>query len=51
LEPRRSASLAPLTSTRDYAKQRVQFGRPIIENQAIAFALADMKTEIDAVRL
>src|SRR5881392_3668181 len=27
----------------DYAKERVQFGRPIIENQAIAFALADMK--------
>jgi alkylation response protein AidB-like acyl-CoA dehydrogenase len=36
---------------RDYAKQRVQFGRPIIENQAIAFALADMKMEIDAARL
>ncbi|MBP7929250.1 MAG: acyl-CoA dehydrogenase family protein [Acidimicrobiia bacterium] len=35
----------------DYAKQRVQFGRPIIENQAIAFMLADMKTEIDAARL
>src|SRR5215203_2079805 len=35
----------------DYAKQRVQFGRPIIENQAIAFALADMKMEIDAARL
>jgi alkylation response protein AidB-like acyl-CoA dehydrogenase len=35
----------------DYAKQRVQFGRPIIENQAIAFKLADMKTEIDASRL
>ncbi len=35
----------------DYAKQRVQFGRPIIENQAIAFALADMRTEIDAARL
>ncbi len=34
-----------------YAKQRVQFGRPIIENQAIAFALADMKMEIDAARL
>jgi acyl-CoA dehydrogenase len=34
-----------------YAKERVQFGRPIIENQAIAFALADMKTEIDAARL
>jgi acyl-CoA dehydrogenase len=35
----------------DYAKERVQFGRAIIENQAIAFALADMKTEIDAARL
>jgi acyl-CoA dehydrogenase len=35
----------------DYAKQRVQFGRAIIENQAIAFALADMKMEIDAARL
>ncbi len=34
-----------------YAKDRVQFGRPIIENQAIAFALADMKMEIDAARL
>jgi acyl-CoA dehydrogenase len=35
----------------DYAKEREQFGRPIIENQAIAFALADMKLEIDASRL
>jgi acyl-CoA dehydrogenase len=35
----------------DYAKERVQFGRPIIENQAIAFTLARMKTEIDAARL
>jgi len=35
----------------DYAKQRQQFGRPIIENQAIAFALADMRMEIDAARL
>ncbi len=35
----------------EYAKNRVQFGRPIIENQAVAFALADMKTEIDAARL
>src|SRR5918994_4137169 len=35
----------------DYAKEREQFGRAIIENQAIAFALADMKTEIDAARL
>jgi alkylation response protein AidB-like acyl-CoA dehydrogenase len=35
----------------DYAKQRRQFGRAIIENQAIAFKLADMKTAIDASRL
>jgi acyl-CoA dehydrogenase len=35
----------------DYAKQRVQFGRPIIENQAVAFTLADMKLEIEAARL
>jgi len=37
--------------SRDYAKERVQFGRPIITNQAIAFLLADMATEIDAARL
>jgi acyl-CoA dehydrogenase len=34
-----------------YAREREQFGRPIIENQAIAFTLADMKMEIDAARL
>ncbi|MFN8161314.1 MAG: acyl-CoA dehydrogenase family protein [Solirubrobacterales bacterium] len=34
-----------------YAKERQQFGRAIVENQAIAFALADMKLEIDAARL
>ncbi|MDH4146427.1 MAG: acyl-CoA dehydrogenase family protein, partial [Acidimicrobiia bacterium] len=35
----------------EYAKERRQFGRAIIENQAIAFMLADMATEIDAARL
>jgi acyl-CoA dehydrogenase len=35
----------------EYAKNRSQFGRAIIENQAIAFALTDMKMEIDAARL
>jgi acyl-CoA dehydrogenase len=35
----------------DYAKERKQFGRAIIENQAIAFKLADMKMHIDASRL
>jgi acyl-CoA dehydrogenase len=35
----------------EYARERVQFGRPIVDNQAIAFTLADMKLEIDAARL
>src|SRR3954451_9461104 len=35
----------------DYAKERVQFGRKIVENQSIAFTLARMKLEIDAARL
>jgi alkylation response protein AidB-like acyl-CoA dehydrogenase len=35
----------------EYAKERVAFGRPIIMNQAIAFKLANMITEIDASRL
>src|SRR5262249_49278415 len=35
----------------DYAKDREAFGRKIIENQGIAFKLADMKMEIDAARL
>jgi alkylation response protein AidB-like acyl-CoA dehydrogenase len=34
-----------------YAKDRTAFGKAIIENQAIAFMLADMITEIDAARL
>ena len=34
-----------------YAKERIAFGKPIIQNQAIAFMLADMITEIDAARL
>ncbi|MCX4728045.1 acyl-CoA dehydrogenase family protein [Streptomyces sp. NPDC090052] len=35
----------------DYAKTRSQFGRPIIDNQGVAFQLADMRTQIDAARL
>ena len=35
----------------DYAQERKAFGKAIIENQAIAFMLADMVTEIDASRL
>ncbi len=35
----------------EYAKQRVQFGKPISKFQAIQWMLADMATEIDAARL
>jgi alkylation response protein AidB-like acyl-CoA dehydrogenase len=35
----------------DYSKERIQFGRPLIANEAIAFKLADMAIELDAARL
>jgi len=34
-----------------YANQRVQFGQPIIKNQAIQFKLADMAMKVEAARL
>ena len=34
-----------------YAKERVQFGKPIATKQAIAFMLADMKIQIETARL
>ena len=36
---------------RDYAGERVQFGRPIGQNQGVAFQLADMAAAVDAARL
>ena len=35
----------------EYARTRVQFGRPVGQNQAVAFMLADMRTAVDAARL
>ncbi len=35
---------------RDYARDRVTFGQPIFEHQAVAFRLASMATEIEAAR-
>ncbi len=34
-----------------YSKQRVQFKKPIAENQGIQFMLADMATKVEAARL
>ena len=34
-----------------YAKERRQFGAPIINNQGVAFMLADMATKVEAARL
>ena len=34
-----------------YSKERIQFGKPIATNQAIAFMLADMATKVEAARL
>jgi len=42
---------AVLDKAIDYSKQRVQFGVPISQNQAIAWKLADMATQLEAARL
>src|SRR5579859_4481699 len=34
----------------DYARERVQFGRPIVQHEAVGFKLADMAMRIDAAR-
>lgn len=42
---------AALDHALKYSKERIQFGKPICANQAIAFMLADMATKVDAARL
>jgi alkylation response protein AidB-like acyl-CoA dehydrogenase len=42
---------AALEYATEYAKTRVQFGKPIGEHQAVAFRLADMAVRIEAARL
>jgi acyl-CoA dehydrogenase len=42
---------AALEFARDYATGREAFGQPIIENQGVAFPLADLAADIDAARL
>jgi alkylation response protein AidB-like acyl-CoA dehydrogenase len=42
---------AAFDAARSYAQQRVQFGHPISQFQAVQHMLADMATELDAARL
>jgi alkylation response protein AidB-like acyl-CoA dehydrogenase len=42
---------AALEYATQYARDRVQFGKPIAEHQAVAFRLADMALRVDAARL
>ena len=42
---------ASLEASIKYSKERIQFNKPIAENQAIQYKIADMKMEIDAARL
>ncbi|NNU62357.1 acyl-CoA dehydrogenase family protein [Ochrobactrum soli] len=41
---------AAFEGARDYAKERITFGKPIAEHQAVAFRLADMATKIETAR-
>ena len=59
LELERLAGAAPnigeaqccLDDAVEYAKTRVQFGKPICKNQGISHMLADLQAQLDAVRL
>lgn len=42
---------AALEAATDYAKERVQFGKPIAQQQAVGFKLADMATAVEASKL
>ena len=42
---------AALEAATNYAKERIQFGKPIAANQGVGFKLADMATAVEAVRL
>jgi len=42
---------AALEFATEYSTQRVQFSRPIGQNQGVAFMLADMQASVDAARL
>lgn len=42
---------AALDAATNYAKERIQFGKPIVSNQGVSFKLADMATAVEAAKL
>lgn len=42
---------AALEAATNYAKERIQFGKPIAANQGVGFKLSDMATAVEAARL
>ena len=42
---------AAYENAKEWAKNRIQFGKPITANQGVSFMLADMATEVEAARL
>jgi len=47
---RRLASIELINETADYLRQRIAFGKPLLDNQFIQYKLAELKTELEALR-
>jgi citronellyl-CoA dehydrogenase len=47
---RRLSAIAWIQETADYLRQRQAFGRPLLDNQFIQYKLAELKTELEALR-
>jgi citronellyl-CoA dehydrogenase len=47
---RRLAAIQLIEETAGYLRQRVAFGKPLLDNQFIQFKLAELKTELEALR-
>ncbi|HTR09708.1 MAG TPA: acyl-CoA dehydrogenase family protein [Paraburkholderia sp.] len=47
---RRLAALSLIEDTANYLRQRQAFGKPLLDNQFIQYKLAELKTELEALR-
>ena len=39
-----------INATIDYTRERQTFGQPLLDNQVVHFRLAELKTEVEALR-